>query len=109
MATPPFSALQSLGLDYLRKDILTCVKTVRKTLFKTIAIGKRDGIQLQIQQRQLGRTARVRGSVDGQLPMEISGVGGFLLNWLDRILTKGRPWMGPMMRPRQEEGSEELD
>lgn len=93
-------------------SVFTFVKTVRKTLFNTIAIGERDAFQLQVQQRQLGCIARVRRSVDGQLLKgDIRGRGIQEYSCLTGLtgFLEDRPRMGPKMRSSQEEGSEELD
>lgn len=73
---------------------------VRKTLFKAIAkgiysvaVGEKDQVQLWIHQEQMrieSQEAEWWGQQTENHKEETTKVGGFLLNWPNRILTKGR-------------------
>lgn len=80
------------------KIVLTLVKMVMKTLFRTTAIGvktitqwERDQVQFSIQPRQAKIIANEQSgvSVDEKLLRDTEGEG-VLVNWLNRILAARR-------------------
>lgn len=82
-----------LSISHLSELLILTCKTVRKTLFKTIAIGERDGPQLQTWQRPLGVYSPqaewvVSKNQGGAEESDQMLGGGFSLTWLSKILAK---------------------